>query len=68
MAVALALQTGKTLFRVHRHFFERESESFREIFASTAEEDPQSGTDPRPFTLDVQPDEFVQLLWVWYDR
>ena len=68
MAIALALQTGETLFRVHRSFFERESDFFRDIFASAAEEGPQSGTDAQPIPLDVQPDEFAQLLWVWYDR
>ena len=59
---------GDTLFRVHRSFFERESEFFRVLFASAVEDDPQSGTDARPFTLDVTAGEFEQLLWVWYDR
>jgi hypothetical protein len=53
---------------VHQSFFERESAVFRELFASAAEDDVQSGTDARPFTLDVTAGEFEQLLWVWYDR
>jgi len=61
--------TGNTLFRVHRSFFERESEVFRELFASAAEDDPLVGSDARPFRLqDVTVGEFEQLLWVWYDR
>ncbi|KAG2153213.1 hypothetical protein DEU56DRAFT_473136 [Suillus clintonianus] len=49
------------LFKVHRHFFERESISFREIF---------SGGDgnTKPYTLDVQPEEFAHFLWVFYDE
>ena len=60
---------GNTRFRVHRSFFERESEFFRDLFASAAEDDPLSGSDAQPFRLqDVTVSEFEQLLWVWYDR
>ncbi|KAH0829111.1 hypothetical protein J3R83DRAFT_2577 [Lanmaoa asiatica] len=65
---SVSFLAGKTLFRIHKSFFERESEFFRNLFADAAQDDPQSGTDARPFTLDVQPDEFAQFLWVWYDR
>jgi len=65
---SISFLTAGILFRIHRSFLERESEVFRELFAHAAEDDPQSGTDARPFTLDVSPDEFSQLLWVWYDR
>ena len=60
-------KTGNTLFRVHQSFFERESEVFRGLFVRAAEDDPPSGTDAYPFTLDVTASEFAQLLWVWYD-
>ncbi|KAF8141142.1 hypothetical protein EV363DRAFT_1247609 [Boletus edulis] len=65
---SVSFLTGSTLFRVHRSFFERESDVFRDLFASAAEEDPQSGSDARPFTLDVHPDDFARFCWVWYDR
>ncbi|KAF8549175.1 hypothetical protein OG21DRAFT_1470332 [Imleria badia] len=65
---SVSFLTGNILFRVHKSFFERESEVFRNLFETAAVDDPQSGTDARPFTLDVKPDEFEQLLWVWYDR
>lgn len=61
-------KTGKTLFRVHKSFFERESEVFRNLFAQAAKDDPEAGTDASPFTLDVKPEEFEKFLWVWYDR
>ncbi|KAI9568848.1 hypothetical protein HD554DRAFT_2096226 [Boletus coccyginus] len=65
---SVSFLVGSTLFRVHRSFMQRESEVFRDLFASTAEDDPPSGTDSRPFTLsDVTADEFAQFLWVWYD-
>ncbi|KAG2068150.1 hypothetical protein BDR04DRAFT_792080 [Suillus decipiens] len=54
-----------TLFRVHRHFFERESQFFVKEFADT----PQDGTsDSRAFRLDkVTSADFAKMLWVWYN-
>lgn len=57
------------MFRVHKSFFERESETFRDLFEEAANDDPPAGTDACPFTLkDVTPGEFAQFLWVWYDK
>lgn len=57
------------MFRPHKSFFERESNVFRELFASAKQDDPRSGSDACPFTLtNVTPEEFAQFLWVWYDR
>ncbi|KAG0708635.1 hypothetical protein DFH29DRAFT_426171 [Suillus ampliporus] len=50
------------LFKVHRHFFERESNSFREILSS------EGGGDTKPYTLDVKADDFAHFLWVIYDE
>ncbi|KAL4068667.1 hypothetical protein V8B97DRAFT_1842864, partial [Scleroderma yunnanense] len=52
------------LFRVHRHFFERESEFFCHYFASSSEGD---GTDKKPYVLEVKSDDFAKFLWVWYN-
>jgi len=53
-----------TLFRVHRHFFERESQFFLQEFARA----PQGGTtDTSAFRLDeVTAADFTKFLWVWY--
>lgn len=52
------------LFRVHRHFFERESEFFFNYFTSSEEGD---GTDKKPYVLKVKSDHFAKFLWVWYN-
>ncbi|KAI6113526.1 hypothetical protein EV401DRAFT_2074391 [Pisolithus croceorrhizus] len=54
----------KQLFRVHRHFFERESEFFSHYFITSGEAD---GTDNKPFVLDVKSEDFAKFLWVWYN-
>ncbi|KAG2136384.1 uncharacterized protein EDB93DRAFT_1091806 [Suillus bovinus] len=53
-----------TLFRVHRHFFERESQFFVKEFAKA----PKEGTsDFSAFRLDqVNSADFARFLWVWY--
>ncbi|KAG2033095.1 hypothetical protein BDR03DRAFT_968446 [Suillus americanus] len=53
-----------TLFRVHRHFFECESQFFVKEFAKT----PREGTsDSSAFRLDkVTIADFANFLWVWY--
>ena len=56
------------MFRVHKAFFQYESEVFRDFFESTANDVPTLGTDTCPFTLDVTAEDFAQFLWVWYDR
>ncbi|KAI6029238.1 hypothetical protein BKA83DRAFT_683370 [Pisolithus microcarpus] len=54
----------KQLFRVHRHFFERESEFFSRYFTASEEAD---GTDDKPLALDVKSEDFAKFLWVWYN-
>ncbi|KAG1723130.1 uncharacterized protein EDB91DRAFT_1173549 [Suillus paluster] len=49
------------LFKVHSHFFQRESNSFRDIFS-------EGGGDTKPYTLDVKSDDFAHFLWVFYDE
>ncbi|KIJ65992.1 hypothetical protein HYDPIDRAFT_87309 [Hydnomerulius pinastri MD-312] len=56
----------RSLFRVHKSFLERESEVFRDLFASS-EDDRECGSDAKPFTLDVTSEDFARLLWVWYN-
>ncbi|KAF9228507.1 hypothetical protein BS17DRAFT_877718 [Gyrodon lividus] len=56
-----------TLFRVHKSFFERESEFFRTLFAPSSK-DSDEGSDVKPYTLDVQSIDFAQFLWVWYNQ
>ncbi|KAG1781122.1 hypothetical protein EV702DRAFT_962710 [Suillus placidus] len=53
-----------TLFRVHRYFFDRESQFFVKEFAKA----PQEGTsDSSAFRLDkVTTADFANFLWVWY--
>ncbi|KAG2098759.1 uncharacterized protein F5147DRAFT_713727 [Suillus discolor] len=53
-----------TLFRVHRHFFEVESQFFVKEF----ERAPKEGTsDSSAFRLEkVTVDDFAKFLWVWY--
>lgn len=53
-----------TLFRVHRYFFERESQLFAEDFAKA----PQKGaSDSSAYRLyDVTIADFSKFLWVWY--
>ncbi|KAG1730954.1 uncharacterized protein EDB91DRAFT_1059088 [Suillus paluster] len=55
-----------TLFRVHRHFFECESQFFIKEFAKA----PRDGTsDSSAFRLEqVTSANFEKLLWVWYNR
>jgi hypothetical protein len=57
-------QVENTLFRVHRHFFERESQFFIEEFTKTPQE-VTSGTSA--YRLDnISSADFAKLLWVWY--
>lgn len=60
----VAFVVEKHLFRVHRHFFERESEFFSHYFTTSGEAD---GTDDKPFALDVKSEDFAKFLWVWYN-
>jgi hypothetical protein len=57
-------QVQDMLFRVHRHFFETESQFFVKEFAKA----PQEGSsDSSAFRLDkVSIADFAKFLWVWY--
>jgi len=55
------------LFRVHKYFFERESESFRTSFAPSGEIKDDEASDTNPYKLDVKSEDFAQFLWVWYN-
>jgi len=57
-------QVENTLFRVHRHFFQRESPFFVEELRNGPQE---KISDTTAFRLDtVTSDDFAKLLWVWY--
>ncbi|KAG0695637.1 hypothetical protein DFH29DRAFT_1029694 [Suillus ampliporus] len=57
-----------TLFRVHRHFFETESQFFIREFAK-APKDGSGTSDSSAFILEkVTSDDFAKLLWVWYSK
>ncbi|KAG2089338.1 uncharacterized protein F5147DRAFT_726065 [Suillus discolor] len=64
---SVSIHVAGTVFRVHKYFFERESEYFREGFrAAGPQEDGQS--DQAAFRLDdVKISEFERLLWVFYN-
>ncbi|KAI6119047.1 hypothetical protein EDD16DRAFT_1480460 [Pisolithus croceorrhizus] len=53
------------LFRVHKYFFERESQYFKNYF-KTSEFD-GTDEDPYPVDVDVKSEDFAHLLWVWYN-
>lgn len=58
------------LFRVHRHFFTRESEVFRDMFSvPTGQDEVAEGlSDDSPILLEgVQSVDFQRLLWLFYD-
>ena len=56
------VQAQNVLFKVHRFFFERESNSFKDIFSEG------DHGDAKPYTLDVTADDFTHFLWVFYDE
>ncbi|KAH7928671.1 hypothetical protein BV22DRAFT_1030426 [Leucogyrophana mollusca] len=57
------------LFRVHRHFFERESVYFSQILASNGEDAVADfDADIGAYTLhDVTSEDFARFLWVFYN-
>lgn len=60
------MKVEATMFRLHRHFFDRESEYFRrKLSPSTKGED---GSPDSPYIIhDVKVDEFAKFVWVWYN-
>ncbi|KAI0247442.1 hypothetical protein BJV78DRAFT_1133294 [Lactifluus subvellereus] len=58
------------LFRVHKHFFIRESPYFRSLFAAAPIpcQDPPGSSATNPVVLnDITSDGFAGLLWVFYN-
>lgn len=64
------MQVDHRLFKVHRHFLERESEVFRWMFLCPPGPEGAEGlTDDKPITLpDITQLEFVTLLDFFYKR
>jgi len=62
-------QAGRTLFRVHSYFFSRESPIFsRKINPASPGDIREGTTDKDPVFVDgVAPEDFEQLLWVFYN-
>jgi len=58
----------RTHFRVHRSFFERESEFFRNFFAHPGEDGPVEGSEDKPYRLDVRSEDFAEFVSVWYNQ
>ncbi|KAF9268515.1 hypothetical protein L218DRAFT_853191 [Marasmius fiardii PR-910] len=60
---------GDTLYRVHRYFFERESQKFKELLAKpTSPGHPKPGSTPASaIRLDVSSEDFDRFLWVFYN-
>lgn len=58
------------IFRVHRYFFERESQFFREKLGAPPPpgQPPKGSSDVNPFTLDdIREEDFSRFLWVFYN-
>ncbi|KAI9568844.1 hypothetical protein HD554DRAFT_2096171 [Boletus coccyginus] len=56
----------RTMFRLHRYFFERESDYFRARLNPPAGD--EDGSPDCPYIIDnVKSDEFAQFVWVWYN-
>ncbi|KIJ21065.1 hypothetical protein PAXINDRAFT_165856 [Paxillus involutus ATCC 200175] len=59
----------RTLFRVHKSFFERESEFFKTYFAHSREDEPGSdGSEAKPYKLNVGSEDFAEFVSVWYNQ
>jgi hypothetical protein len=58
------------LYRVHRHFFTRESAVFRDMLSIPAppDADVKGESDDKPIVLaGVRSNDFRALIWMWYD-
>jgi hypothetical protein len=57
------------IFRLHRFFFERESDYFRDRLGPSNEGEPgEDGSPNSPYRIcDVTSEEFAQFVWVWYN-
>lgn len=61
------MQVENTVFRLHRYFFERESDYFRDRLGPPSEGDSEDGTPNSPYIIhDVKTDDFAHFVWVWY--
>jgi hypothetical protein len=63
------LQIGNHLYRIHSHFFYRESLEWRQMLDAPTDGGDHGTTDaPSPFTLnDVKGEDFDRFLWVIYN-
>jgi hypothetical protein len=65
------VQVENDLFRVHRHFFTRESVIFRDMLSMPTEPDTtvEGESDDKPIILEgVKSIDFEHLLWMWYEK
>jgi len=63
-------QIENDLFRVHSHFFVRESDFFREALQAVGPgEAPKGSSESNAFVLeDISCDDFDRFLWVFYNQ
>ena len=62
-------QAGDTVYKVHRHFFERESLKFRETLNAPAPpgQSRPGATIGTAIELDVETEALDKFLWVFYN-
>jgi len=57
-----------TVFRLHRYFFEKESDYFRDRLGPSSQGDSEDGSPDSPFIIHgIKSDDFAQFVWVWYN-
>ncbi|KZP10455.1 hypothetical protein FIBSPDRAFT_833449 [Athelia psychrophila] len=58
-----------TLYRVHRHFFVRQSPVFRDMLSVPSGSDKEEGlSDDAPIRLPVESLDFERFLWLFYNE
>lgn len=67
LTIYCEIKVEGTMFRLHRHFFERESDYFRDKLNPSTEGEPDGSPDSPYIIHDVKIDEFAQFVWVWYN-
>lgn len=62
-------QAGNTLYRVHRHFLERESKKFAQFLSVTTPSGlvPKGSSESNPFILEDPAEDFENVCWVFYN-
>jgi BTB/POZ domain len=57
------------LFKVHRYFFIRDSDVFRDMFSVPPASTEEGTSDRHPIVLEqVKATDFEHLLWVYYNK